>query len=82
MNGSSQGDGYLLDTPALLRMTINAKNPMAMIVPGDPDNSYLYRKLVDRRPAFGVQMPEQQPPLAEHGKVLVRRWILEGATRR
>jgi hypothetical protein len=82
MDGTSRGNGYFLDTPALLRKTINPKNPMALLVPGDPEDSFLYRKLVDRRPSIGEQMPLQVPPLAAHGKALVRKWILEGATSR
>ena len=53
-----------------------------LIVPGDPEASLFYRKLVDRVPSVGVQMPEAQPPLSEAGKALVYQWILEGATSR
>lgn len=82
MDGTTRGDGYFLDTPALANQTINPRNPTALIVPGDPENSFLYRKLVHRSPTYGAQMPLALPPLAEHGMELVRRWILEGATSR
>jgi hypothetical protein len=52
------------------------------VVPGDPARSLLYRKLVDRNPPVGVQMPQALPPLGPSGKELVRRWIAAGATSR
>ncbi len=81
LDGSDRG-GYRMDTPTLLRQPGTSKNTQPLVVPFDPENSFLYRKLVDRFPTFGEQMPLATPPLAEHGKELVRRWILEGATDR
>ena len=52
------------------------------IVPGKPEESLLYRKLADRNPPIGEQMPLQTPPLDARGKALVHRWILEGARSR
>ena len=66
----------------MLRQPGTSKNTQPLVVPFDPENSFLYRKLVDRFPAFGEQMPLAKPPLADHGKALVRQWILEGATDR
>jgi hypothetical protein len=81
LDGANQGE-YRIDTPSLLRVK-GAENPgMPLVVPGDPEASYLYRKLVDRRPPGGEQMPLQTPPLDDRGKELMRRWIAEGATSR
>ena len=52
------------------------------MVAGKPEESLLYRKLADRRPPIGEQMPLQQPPLDARGKALVFRWIQEGARSR
>ena len=53
-----------------------------LIVPGKPEDSLLYRMLVDRIPAYGHPMPLQQPPLDDRGTDLVRLWIEQGATSR
>ncbi|MCA8955020.1 MAG: hypothetical protein KDC87_03045 [Planctomycetes bacterium] len=81
MDGNRRGE-YRLETPALLRIKGNENGEFPLVVPGDPEGSYLYRKLMERRPAAGEQMPLDTPPMAEHGRELVRRWILEGATSR
>jgi hypothetical protein len=81
LGGANQGD-YRMDTPSELRKRGSSNPGMPLVVPGDPEASYLYRKLVDRSPAAGDQMPLQQPPISPYGKELVRRWILEGATSR
>ena len=81
LGGANRGE-YRLDTPTSLRLP-GAQNPnLPLVVPGDPEASYLYRKLVDRTPTAGDQMPLQQPPLSAHGKEIVRLWILQGATSR
>ena len=49
------------------------------LVPGDPEGSLLYRKLVDRLPPIGAQMPLERVPLEPFAVELVRRWIAEGA---
>ena len=81
LSGARRGE-YRLDTPTLLRQPGSENPGLPLVVPGDPEASYLYRKLVDRIPPAGDQMPLDTPPLAPHGKALVRQWILEGATSR
>ena len=81
LNGAVQG-GYRLDTSTLLRQAGDSLTMLPFVVPFEPENSYLYRKLVDRRPVIGDQMPLALPPLSAHGVALVRQWILEGATSR
>ena len=78
LDGVARGE-YRLDTPTLARTPGESKGRFPLIVPGEPENSLLYRKLVDRRPPVGEQMPLQKPPLDGHGKELVRLWILQGA---
>jgi hypothetical protein len=81
LDGAVRGE-YRVDSPALLRTPGESRGALPLIVPGDPLASFFYRKLTDRRPALGAQMPLAQPPLDERGKALVRDWILQGATGR
>jgi hypothetical protein len=48
------------------------------IRPNDPDNSYLYRKIIGVN-ITGDRMPQGQPPLSEAQIKLVRDWIRRGA---
>ncbi len=57
-----------------------ASNGQTVIIPGDPDNSLLVKKLTDPVPAgAGRAMPLKAPPLTDEQIELVHRWILEGA---
>lgn len=50
------------------------------VVPGDPDNSYLVKKLEGTTGIAGVRMPRGNGPYLTSGQMLViRRWIKEGA---
>jgi hypothetical protein len=80
-SGTSQGD-YRLDTLLLANTPGQSHGVVPLIVPGDPDHSLLYRKLVDRRPPVGVQMPQQHTPLDARACAMVRQWIQDGATGR
>ena len=46
--------------------------------PGDPDNSYLYRKIIGAN-ITGDRMPQGRAPLTEAQISLVRDWIRRGA---
>lgn len=48
------------------------------VAPGDPDNSYVYRKLTGAG-IIGERMPPQMPPLSAEKLQLVRDWIRRGA---
>jgi len=48
------------------------------IAPGDPTNSYLYRKIVGAG-ITGDRMPQGGPYLSDAQIKLVRDWILRGA---
>jgi len=51
---------------------------VARIRPNDPDNSYLYRKIIGVN-ITGDRMPQGQPPLSDAQIKLVRDWIRRGA---
>jgi hypothetical protein len=51
-----------------------------LIVPGNPEASYLYEKIASNAPASGVRMPYQNPPLDPGIIAAVREWIRAGAT--
>jgi hypothetical protein len=53
---------------------------MCNVVPGSPEQSYLFQKLFPG-PRIGVRMPNDLPPLTAAQIDLVRRWISEGALR-
>jgi hypothetical protein len=50
-----------------------------LIVPGDPDASFLYEKIASATPASGHRMPDQNPPLTPGVIAAVRAWIVAGA---
>lgn len=79
--GAAQG-GYRADTVRLLATSGGENGPRPLLVPGDPEGSYLYRKLVDRAPAAGAQMPLQASMLDDRARAMVRAWIQAGATAR
>jgi len=81
MNGNALG-GYRLDTVPLAKTAGDSGGLLELIRPGSPEDSLLYRKLVDRSPALGQQMPIQQTPLDAGAVEIVRRWILQGASAR
>ena len=50
------------------------------MIPGDPDNSYLVKKLEGASDIVGLRMPRNNGPFLTEGQMLViRRWISEGA---
>ena len=48
------------------------------VAPGNPDNSYLYRKITGAG-ITGDRMPQGRPPLSDAQIRLVRDWIRRGA---
>jgi hypothetical protein len=53
-----------------------------LVVPGKPDESYLYQKLSSPTPCYGSQMPLGEfssNPLPDCVVAIVRAWIAEGA---
>ena len=49
------------------------------VVPGNPDASELYKRLLGTTENGGAQMPLGQPPLPDPSIDTIRRWILAGA---
>jgi hypothetical protein len=50
------------------------------VIPNDPDNSYLVKKLEGAADIAGVRMPRGNGPFLTQGQLLViRRWIQTGA---
>lgn len=52
---------------------------MPLITPKNPDQSYLFQKLLPDGNYFNDRMPKNRAPLAEGNISLIRTWILEGA---
>lgn len=48
------------------------------VAPGDPDNSYLIRKL-EGTASVGAQMPLNAPPIEQVSIDVIRQWITDGA---
>lgn len=49
------------------------------VAPGDPDASYMYRKITGADGIFGDRMPKGRAPLADERILAVRQWIERGA---
>ena len=81
MNGNALGN-YRTDTPRLTGTAGESGGKYPLIVPGNPERSFLFEKLKSRAPSLGEQMPQARPPLDAFALELVRRWIADGATRR
>ena len=51
-----------------------------LVIPGDPDNSYLIKKLEGTPDIVGLRMPRNNGPFLSDGQILViRKWIQDGA---
>ena len=51
-----------------------------LVIPGDPDNSYVVKKLEGHPDIAGQRMPRGNGPFLSEGQMLViRRWIADGA---
>lgn len=61
------------------RASVN-KPGAVIVIPGDPDSSYLIQKLEGRSGIVGLRMPRNGPPFLTEGQVaIIRRWIQLGA---
>jgi hypothetical protein len=72
----------LQDDPyaALVNAPSRQKPGAILVVPGDPDGSYLIQKLEGRSDIVQLRMPRNGPPYLTPGQILViRRWIEIGA---
>jgi hypothetical protein len=65
---------------ALVGRASSGKPGATRVIPGDPDNSYLIKKLEGAPDIVGVRMPRGNGPFLTDGQMLViRRWIQLGA---
>ncbi|MDH3601684.1 MAG: hypothetical protein OEU26_18905 [Candidatus Tectomicrobia bacterium] len=81
--GAAAPLGLVLDTDDSINMLVNipsARVPdLFRVEPGNPDDSYLVRKLEGGPDIVGSQMPLGGPPLAQDMIDRVREWIVAGA---
>ncbi len=75
MDLSSAGDSYA----ALVGVPSIQVPAMDRVEPGDPDNSYLIRKLEGGPGITGTQMPQGGPFLNQATIDEIRSWIADGA---
>jgi hypothetical protein len=65
---------------ALINQVSTGKPGAVRVIPGDPDNSYIIKKLEGAPDIVGVRMPRGNGPFLTPGQILViRRWIQLGA---
>lgn len=66
----------------LVNVPARGKAGAILVVPGDPENSYIIQKMEGRAGIAGRRMPFVGPPFLTDGQILiVRRWIAIGAPR-
>lgn len=63
---------------ALVNQSSSKDESLVLVVPGDPEASYLLNKL-GPEPTHGRQMPAGQDPLTDAEIELIRNWIAAGA---
>ena len=65
---------------SLVGQPSRAKAGAILVAPGDPDNSYLLKKLEGASDIVGVRMPRGTGPSLGAGQIsIIRRWIQLGA---
>ncbi|MEX0707262.1 MAG: hypothetical protein WD078_04815 [Woeseia sp.] len=80
--GAGAPQGLRLDATSSYGLLVNVASSQApsipRVAPGDPDGSYLVRKL-EGTAAAGARMPLGRPPLAQSTIDVIRQWIIDGA---
>jgi hypothetical protein len=80
--GAAAPQGLRLDDANSFGMLVGVassqESSILRVAPGDPDNSYLLRKL-DGSASVGAQMPLSAPPLEQASIDVIRQWITDGA---
>lgn len=65
---------------SMVNIASRFKAGATMVIPGDPDNSYLVHKLEGRSDITGTRMPRGTGPFLSQGQMeIIRRWIALGA---
>ncbi|RMH81451.1 MAG: hypothetical protein D6681_18190 [Calditrichaeota bacterium] len=63
----------------LVNVPSGERPELLRVKPGDPDSSYLVKKIEGAPDILGERMPRGRPPLSAEQIDLIRRWIAEGA---
>lgn len=63
----------------LVNVPSRFKSGAILVIPGDPDGSYLVQKLTGAAGIVGLRMPRNGTPLTEGQLLIVRRWVQLGA---
>ncbi len=83
--GVSAPQGLQLDASVSYDHLVNVRSvehpELFRVSPGDPDNSYLIRKLEGGPDIAGARMPLNRPPLSRETINAIRLWIAMGAQR-
>jgi hypothetical protein len=82
--GIAAGTGLILTEGASYANLVNRPSRLrpgeTLVIPGDPDNSYVVRKLEGGPNINGVRMPFAGGPYLSTGQIaVIRRWIEQGA---
>jgi len=81
--GANPPQGLILNTAATYDQLVDEPSvqmpTLLRVEPGNPDNSYLIRKLEGGPNIAGAQMPRGGPPLSQETIDDVRAWITDGA---
>ncbi len=65
---------------ALVNRPSREKRGLMLIVPGDPESSYLYQNIAGATGIGGKRMPFNGPPYLTDGQIqVIQRWIQQGA---
>ncbi|HEY7160406.1 MAG TPA: hypothetical protein VH815_04065 [Acidobacteriota bacterium] len=83
--GAAAPQGLRLDNQnaydALVNVLSSERGDLFRVKPGDPDNSYIIRKLEGGPEIAGAQMPLNLTPLPQETINAIRVWISQGAQR-
>ena len=81
-SGANAPQGLRVDATSsftnLIGVTSRQDSPLLRVAPGNPDQSYLIRKL-EGTASVGEQMPLGGPPVPQSTINFVRQWITDGA---
>ncbi|NKB88866.1 MAG: hypothetical protein GKS06_11670 [Acidobacteria bacterium] len=82
-NSGSARAGLVLESGASLANLVNSPSSqqpgLRRVLPGDPDSSYLIRKIEGGPAITGGRMPLNRTALSDTEVALIRLWITEGA---
>jgi len=81
--GASAPEGLQLDAAHSYNLLVGVpsaeQSSLLRVKPGDPDNSYMVRKIEGAAGIVGGQMPLGETPLPQASIAVIRQWITDGA---